>query len=500
MISIITEIGLLTNLKLLEVAYNEIKIIPSEIGLLSNLWGLKVAYNNITSIPSEMLANAKFTTLDMNYNKITSVPSDIGLLTNLRELKLGYNQIKAIPTAIGTMSMLEKLFMEYNRIEAIPSEIGLLTELGVLELTNNEIRSIPSEIGLMANLTSLVLAYNLITSIPIEIQSMTSLKRIDLRGNPIETLPSEIGLLTNLEEILILDGGVASIPTEIELMTDLEVIDYDVTAFPRCNFAVRFDDCPVGAGIELRNDCVTPLQVVTFEYVGADCKRFISRRSYATCEDFNGGPHTEEGSVSYITAVSNRGEDLHYEGYVRVGDSFTLNENKTFDSFSDDLRIEVFSRQGGDLLQVVNLDLSCNVDSIFLYDPLGAIEIKKWTEADGREVFFMLDKGTFVRATFDMSLIITAYSSEPIRITEADSFTTAGTFSTAAWMKGRIIQPGAPSIVAPGAYLYAHDDYSYSAREYYHFVAVVAETLDGEAVCNAHDTLVCSGSRNKGWG
>lgn len=42
MISIITEIGLLTNLKLLEVAYNEIKIIPSEIGLLSNLWGLKV--------------------------------------------------------------------------------------------------------------------------------------------------------------------------------------------------------------------------------------------------------------------------------------------------------------------------------------------------------------------------------------------------------------------------------------------------------------------------
>lgn len=49
------ELGKLTNLEILSLLYNKIKVIPPEIGNLDNLQHLTIAHNKIKVIPPEIV-------------------------------------------------------------------------------------------------------------------------------------------------------------------------------------------------------------------------------------------------------------------------------------------------------------------------------------------------------------------------------------------------------------------------------------------------------------
>jgi len=171
------------------------------------------------------------------------------------------------------------------------------------------------------------------------------------------------------------------------------------------------------------NICQGSLSEITFLYNGGDCSQCDNLQS---CQEFSciepsgvpdagfvditatafsrggsdvpdviyisagsGSSLPDAGSVeqNYITATADGGSDVYFEGLVKVGEKYTLNEDRAFDNLSADIMtITIFeSRKGGPLLQIIVMDLSCS-QPLSLFDKFGASQITQWVETSGRVV------------------------------------------------------------------------------------------------------------------
>jgi Leucine-rich repeat (LRR) protein len=215
----------LTNLKILNLSWNQITSIPEAIGQLLNLTRLDLDGNQITSIPEAIAQLSNLTLLDLSQNQITSIPEAIGQLSNLTELCLYSNQITSISEVIGQLSNLTQLSLWGNQITSIPEAIGQLSNLTGLYLSENQITSIPEAIGQLSNLTELSLGTNQITSIPEVIGQLSNLTQLDLYNNQITSIPEVIGQLSNLTQLDLHNNQITSIPEVIRGMEKLKKLD-----------------------------------------------------------------------------------------------------------------------------------------------------------------------------------------------------------------------------------------------------------------------------------
>jgi Leucine-rich repeat (LRR) protein len=214
-------IGQLSNLTQLDLHNNQITSIPEAIGQLSNLTLLSLRDNQITSIPEAIGQLSNLTWLDLDGNQITSIPEALGQLSNLTELSLFLNQITSIPEAIGQLSNLTRLDLSDNQIPSIPEALGQLSNLTRLSLGSNQIPSIPEVLGQLSNLTQLFLYNNQITSIPEDVGQLSNLTDLVLWGNQITSIPEAIGQLSNLTLLSLGDNQITSIPEAIEQLSNL---------------------------------------------------------------------------------------------------------------------------------------------------------------------------------------------------------------------------------------------------------------------------------------
>ncbi|GMP33865.1 hypothetical protein CsSME_00006994 [Camellia sinensis var. sinensis] len=90
------------SLCVLDVHFNELRVLPLAIGRLTNL---------------EIL------NLSSNFTDLTELPETIGDLTNLKELDLSNNQIRALPDTFGRLDNLTKLNLESNPLVIPPKEV-----------------------------------------------------------------------------------------------------------------------------------------------------------------------------------------------------------------------------------------------------------------------------------------------------------------------------------------------------------------------------------------
>ena len=157
------EIGLLTQLTLLELRQNKLSFLPTEIGLLTNL-----------------------TLLALNGNKLTALPTEIGVLTKLFYLTLDNNQLRSLPTEIGQFTSLTHLNLSYNQLRSLPTEIGPLTSLGNLYLNDNQLNFIPMELGNLINIKTLYLYNNPLSELPLNLGQIPNLTYIDNQGTRID--------------------------------------------------------------------------------------------------------------------------------------------------------------------------------------------------------------------------------------------------------------------------------------------------------------------------
>ncbi len=97
----------------LEVDNRAITTIPASIGLLKNLKELNIHTNELTSLPPEIGQLENLETLILEFNKITSLPDEIGQLQKLRHLNLNCTFIEAFPATFKQLK-LEVLYAIEN--------------------------------------------------------------------------------------------------------------------------------------------------------------------------------------------------------------------------------------------------------------------------------------------------------------------------------------------------------------------------------------------------
>lgn len=97
-------------------------------------------------------------------------------------------------------------------------------------------------------------------------------------------------------------------------------------------------------------------------YAGGDCTLSAQcQDDKFLCTDFQGGPPTTFGEMSYIVATDTDGEITFFEGFVPVGSSYLMDNN--FERFPADQIIRVYSSDvttEENLLQDVQYHSSCS--------------------------------------------------------------------------------------------------------------------------------------------
>ena len=130
---------------------------------------LNLADNNIEVLPPEIAQLTNLTVLSLRNNQLSTLPPEFAQLTNLTGLSLSDNQLSTLPPEIAQLTNLTRLFLHNNQLSILPPEIAQLTNLTQLDLYNNQLSILPPEIAQLTNLTQLDLYNNPLTSPPPEI-------------------------------------------------------------------------------------------------------------------------------------------------------------------------------------------------------------------------------------------------------------------------------------------------------------------------------------------
>lgn len=130
--------------------------------------------------------------LDIARDNLTILPEKIGLLTNLRDLRLQDNALRGLPTFLGNLSMVDMLLLSHNKLRELPTSLGNLTRLKILDLENNQLRVLPTWLGNLTELERLLLENNRLETLPASMTKLISLKELYLKGNPIDHVPRQL--------------------------------------------------------------------------------------------------------------------------------------------------------------------------------------------------------------------------------------------------------------------------------------------------------------------
>jgi internalin A len=235
-------IGLKSNQWIASTYRNPLKTLPSEIAHLTQLRELDLRWNQLTTMPPEICQLTSLTLLDLRGNRLTALPPEIRQLSNLASLELSLNELAAVPPEIGQLTSLTLLELSHNYfITTVPPEIGQLTNLTSLDLSNNQLTTLPPEIGGLHNLQILNLSANYLEKLPIEIGNLANLRVLLLgadEGVPLKYgffdgpvlsgltyLPASIGQLTRLQELYLCNNQLTAVPPEIGQLSSLTLLD-----------------------------------------------------------------------------------------------------------------------------------------------------------------------------------------------------------------------------------------------------------------------------------
>lgn len=135
-------------LQTLNLSGNQIKVLPAEITKLAKLKDL--ALNGNSTFIDEMDAsgqgldlkenfkllaqNPKLTKINLADNNITLIPNEIAGLKNLAILDLTNNQLATLPEAMGELSNLNELVLANNPIKELPEVLSKMKSLTKLDL------------------------------------------------------------------------------------------------------------------------------------------------------------------------------------------------------------------------------------------------------------------------------------------------------------------------------------------------------------------------------
>lgn len=194
------EIGLLTNMKILDLSFNLLSNLPvAELSKLTKLREVQINGNQLFRCGDELFsiqvaeALSDVTLLDLAQNKISGkMLHSICFLRSLRELNLSHNSIESLPLEIGLLGpSLRILNLKNNCLVTLPQEISSLVNLDELNLENNQLTQLPENVfGKLTLLRILSLANNQLSTLPTDMHDLCALTTLNLSSNKLSSLAS----------------------------------------------------------------------------------------------------------------------------------------------------------------------------------------------------------------------------------------------------------------------------------------------------------------------
>ncbi|CAF2127460.1 unnamed protein product [Rotaria magnacalcarata] len=220
------DIGSLSNLRLLEIRENLLKVLPDSLVQLPKLESLDLGSNVIEQLPNHMGNLQSLKELWLDSNEIHELPADIGRLKRLQCLDVSENKLTYLPEEIGDLESLTNLELSSNQIESLPSTIGQLKHrLLILKINSNSLTKLCEEIGQCLALTELILTENALTELPVTIGNLKKLSNLNVDRNQLTHLPVEISGCESLGMLSLRDNRVTQIPSELSKLKHLHVLD-----------------------------------------------------------------------------------------------------------------------------------------------------------------------------------------------------------------------------------------------------------------------------------
>lgn len=177
--------------------------IPDSIGVLKELRILNLMGNNIKNLPGPIQELKNLEILILDGNQITNLQDSIGNLSSLKYLELSGNRLKYLPQTLSKLQKLEYLGLSYNNFRKLPECVCNLNNLYGLDLDNNKLMDLPERIDTLEKLDFLSLRANRLISLPESFNSLTSMKILFIDHNKFCQIPKEIYRLTDLRRLSI---------------------------------------------------------------------------------------------------------------------------------------------------------------------------------------------------------------------------------------------------------------------------------------------------------
>jgi Leucine-rich repeat (LRR) protein/GTPase SAR1 family protein len=213
----VSQIGLLPNLRALNIGRCGITQLPDSVRALSRLEALQVWGTDLEDLPGWLEELRFLTIVGVANSRVHRMPQALFRLPGLRYLNFSENAIDQLPTELFDLEHLEILWLGKNRLSVVSSSIGRLANLTVLSLAQNRLQDLPQELAQLRNLVALGLAGNPLPAIPSPVFSLPSLVALDI-GWPLEQASddgSDSGTANRIREI----------PPEILNLEKLESIE-----------------------------------------------------------------------------------------------------------------------------------------------------------------------------------------------------------------------------------------------------------------------------------
>ena len=124
----------------LVLSHNEFESLPEDLGVLYELKLIDVSHNQLRHLPLDLFTISELRSIDISHNKFTELPDEMSRLSTLVSLSCASNQLTELPLEFGSMAyQLTKLEASDNALKTLPMALKNAYSLSLLNLEKNRI-------------------------------------------------------------------------------------------------------------------------------------------------------------------------------------------------------------------------------------------------------------------------------------------------------------------------------------------------------------------------
>lgn len=234
---ILEEISKLTDLQVLDLAFNKITHLPDSFLNLKKLKHVNFKSCRLAEIPLFLKDNTDILSLNLSSNNLKKIPDFINDLTKLQNLNLSKNiklqnidiiqninnlqvldlyllSLKTMPEFIYKLKYLESIFL-WN-VYKFKSPLNCFPNLkNIRWYGSQQLKELPDGICMNQSILNFDFAMNNISLIPTDIKNLKNLKNCSFHNNVLTTLPDEFFHLTQLKKLDISNNQFKHLPEQL---------------------------------------------------------------------------------------------------------------------------------------------------------------------------------------------------------------------------------------------------------------------------------------------